>query len=103
MRVLQGRRGEVSFQLNSPPEREEEMTIVMGLMADTKQSPDPSVPTSATLLLCADAMASYTNLGGATVTSHPALGKIYPLPHGFFAAFCDSYYKSHEIATELNG
>ena len=79
------------------------MTIVMGLMTDTKQSADASVPTTATLLLCADAMASYTNLGGATVTSHPALGKIYPLPHGFYAAFCDSYYKSHEIATELNG
>ena len=79
------------------------MTIVMGLMTDTKQPVDPSLPTTSTLLLCADAMASYTNLGGAVVTSHPALGKIYPLPHGFYAAFCDSYYKSHEIATELNG
>lgn len=103
IRVLRWRGGEVSFRLASPPEREEDVTITIGLMADTKQSADPSVPTTAALLLCADALASYTNLAGAAVTSHPALAKIYPLPHGFYAAFCDSYYKSHEIATELNG
>jgi hypothetical protein len=79
------------------------MTIVIGLMADSQQSADPSVPTTSHLLLCADTMATYANLAGVPITSHPAQGKIYPLPHGFYAAFCDSYYKSHEVATELNG
>ncbi|HXY00624.1 MAG TPA: hypothetical protein VEI54_06860 [Candidatus Limnocylindrales bacterium] len=77
------------------------MTIVIGIMANTIQPSDAAVPASCHLLLCADAMATHANLQGVPITSHPAQGKIYPLPHGFYAAFCDTYYKSHEIATEL--
>ncbi len=79
------------------------MTIVIGMMADSRQPADPSVPTSSHLLLCADSMATYANFAGVPITSHPAQGKIYALPSGFYAAFCDSYYKSHEVATELHG
>jgi hypothetical protein len=78
------------------------MTIVIGLLADCQQPADHSMPATSHLLLCADAMATHANFAGIPITSHPTQGKIYALPHGFYAAFCDTYYKSHEVATELN-
>jgi hypothetical protein len=79
------------------------MTIVIGMMADSRQSPDPTIPTSSYLLLCADTQATYAAAQGPPLTSHPSHGKIYELPHGFWAAFCDDYHWSHLIATELHG
>jgi hypothetical protein len=79
------------------------MTIVIGMMADSRQSPNPAIPTTSYLLLCADTQASYATAQGVVLTSHPSHGKIYQLPHGFYAAFCDDYHWSHLIATELHG
>ena len=47
-------------------------------------------------------MASYVNPSGAVVASHAGLGKIYPLPHDFYAAFSDDYSWSHKVASELH-
>jgi hypothetical protein len=79
------------------------MTIVIGLMADSRQPNDPTISTSSYLLLCADTQATYAAPQGAPLTSHPSQGKIYELPHGFYAAFCDDYHWSHVVATELHG
>jgi hypothetical protein len=79
------------------------VTIVIGMMADSRQSPDPSIPTSSYLLLCADTQATYAAAQGVPLTSHPSHGKVYELPHGFYAAFCDDYHWSHLIASELHG
>ena len=94
-----------SHILSLPPNgrEDEQMTIAIGLMADTRQSADPSVPTTSHILLCADTLATYAPPKKTPVTSHPSQGKIYPLPHGFFAAFCDDYNWAHQIATEING
>jgi hypothetical protein len=79
------------------------MTIVIGMMADSKQPLDPAIPTTSHLLLCADTMASYTTLGGVAITSHQSEGKIYELPRGFFLGFSDDYYWSHLVANEIHG
>jgi hypothetical protein len=79
------------------------MTIVIGLMADSRQPSDPTLPTSSYLLLCADTQATYAAPKGVPLTSHPSQGKIYELPHGFYAAFCDDYHWSHVVAMELYG
>ncbi len=79
------------------------MTIVIGLMADSRQLPDPAIPASSYLLLCADTQATYAAAQGVPLTSHPSQGKVYELPHGFYAAFCDDYHWSHLIASELHG
>jgi len=79
------------------------MTIVIGLMADSRQPANPSVPATSHILLCADTLATYAPPKKTPVTSHPSLGKIYPLPHRFFAAFCDDYNWAHQIAIEING
>ncbi len=78
------------------------MTVVIGMMAETTQNSNAAIPTVATLLLCADTLATYQIPKKSPVTSHPSQAKIYPLAHGFFAAFCDDYYWSHKVATELN-
>lgn len=80
----------------------DDMTIVIGMMSNSVQPLDPSLPATCDLLLCADTMATHVNYKGMAITSHPAQGKIYPLPHGFYTAFCDTYYKAHEVATQLN-
>lgn len=79
------------------------MTVVIGMMADSRQPADPSIPASAYLLLCADTQATYTDIEGIPLTSHPSQGKMYELPHGFYAAFCDDYSWSHVVVTELHG
>lgn len=84
------------------------MTLVIGLMCESKPSNNLAVPDSSTLLLCADTMATYTAAvpfiyGATPVASNQFHGKIYPLPHGFYAAFCDDYHWSHQIANELYG
>jgi hypothetical protein len=78
------------------------MTIVIGLMADTQQSPDHSIPATSHLFLCADTMATYATLGGVAITSHQSQGKIYELPHNFFLGFSDDYYWSHLISMEIH-
>jgi hypothetical protein len=97
------RRWHASYTVLPWKPKEDRMTVVIGIMADSRQSSDPKVPTSAYLLLCADTRATYATGRGAIVTSHPSHGKIYELPHGFYAGFCDDYYWSHKIATELHG
>ncbi len=79
------------------------MTIVIGLMADSQQVADPSVPATSHLFLCADTMATYATLGGVAITSHQSQGKIYELPHGLFLGFSDDYYWAHLIAMEIHG
>ena len=79
------------------------MTIVIGMMADSRQPSDPEIPALSYLLLCADTQATYATADGVPLTSHPSHGKIYELPHGFYAAFCGDYHWSHLIATELHG
>jgi hypothetical protein len=79
------------------------MTVVIGLMCDSRQPADPSLPATPHIFLCADTLATYAAPQKTPVTSHPSQGKIYPLPHGFFAAFCDDYSKAHQVATELHG
>jgi hypothetical protein len=79
------------------------MTVVIAMMADSRQLDDPSIPTSTYLILCADTQATYATAEGVAITSHPSQGKIYALPHGFYAAFCDDYHWSHVVATELHG
>src|ERR1700737_2746883 len=105
LKPLPRRHLRVSNSLTLPPRKREEksMTIVIGMMADSKQSSDPAIPTSCHLLLCADTMASYTTLGGVTITSHQSEGKLYELPHGFFLGFSDDYYWSHLVANEIHG
>jgi len=78
-------------------------------MAATRRSATPTMPDTASLLLCADTMATYSAPSPfiypltTTVATGPYQGKIYPLPHGFYCAFCDDYHWSHQIATELYG
>lgn len=79
------------------------MTIVIGMMADSKTSADPVIPDTSHLLLCADTMATYATLGGVAITSHQSQGKIYHLPHNFFLGFSDDYYWSHLVANEIHG
>jgi hypothetical protein len=79
------------------------MTVVIGMMADSRQPKDPALPTTSYLLLCADTQATYAVLGGPIVAIHPSHGKIYELPHGFYAAFSDSYSWSHKVIMELHG
>ena len=78
------------------------VTIVLGLIADVVQPANMIDPATGTILLCADTMASYVNPSGAIVASHGGLGKIYPLPHDFYAAFSDDYSWSHKVASELH-
>jgi hypothetical protein len=78
------------------------MTVVIGIMCRSKQSTDPTIPTKSDIFLCADTLATYAAPQQTPVTSHPSQGKIYALPHGFFAAFCDDYSWSHQIACELH-
>lgn len=76
------------------------MTIAIGLRASSHQPPNPKEPARATLLLCADTMATYV-AGATAVSSSQAQSKIYPLAHGFYAAFSDDYYWSHQVLTWL--
>src|SRR5579859_5664492 len=78
------------------------VTIVLGLMAQTEQSPDQSMPATSHLFLCADTMATYATLGGVAITSHQSQGKIYELPNDFFLAFSDDYYWAHLVAMEIH-
>jgi hypothetical protein len=79
------------------------MTIVIGMLAGVVQDhSDPNTPAQGTVLLCADTLATYAEPQKSPVTSHPSQGKIYPLPNAFFCGFCDDYYWSHKVATELN-
>jgi hypothetical protein len=79
------------------------MTIVLGLMSQTEQAADQSIPATSHLFLCADTMATYATLGGVAITSHQSQGKVYELPHNFFLGFCDDYYWAHLVATEIHG
>src|SRR5882762_1356107 len=79
------------------------MTIAIGLMAQTEQSADQSLPATSHLFLCADTMATYATLGGVAITSHQSQGKIYELPNDFFLAFSDDYYWAHLVAMEIHG
>lgn len=76
------------------------MTIAIGMRARAHQPADPKLPAQATLLLCADTMATYM-AGSTPVSSSDVQSKIYPLAHGFYAAFSDDYYWSHLVLTEL--
>jgi hypothetical protein len=83
------------------------MTLVIGLMADSKPAADPSKdPDTSSILLCADTLASYVAPSPITLpiqvaTTSPYQGKLYPLPHGFCAGFCDDYAVSHHVASLL--
>jgi hypothetical protein len=58
------------------------------------------LPAQATILLCADTMATYV-AGAVPVSSSWVQSKIYPLAHGLYAAFSDDYQWSHQVLTEL--
>ena len=82
------------------------MTLVIGMMADSKRAPAPNDPDTSSILLCADTLASYVAPSHITLpiqiaTTSPYQSKIYPLPHGFFAGFCDDYAVSHHVAAVL--
>ena len=82
------------------------MTLAIGLMADSKPATTPSEPDTSTVILCADTLASYVAPSPITLpiqvaTTSPYQSKIYPLPHGFYAAFCDDYAVSHHVAALL--
>ena len=76
------------------------MTIAIGMRCNAYQPPDPKEPARGALLLCADTMATYT-AGSVPVSSSLVQSKIYPLAHGFYAAFSDDYQWSHQVLTEL--
>jgi hypothetical protein len=82
------------------------MTLALGLMADSKDAPTVPDPCTSSILLCADTLASYIAASALALplqvaTTSPYQSKIYPLPHCFFAAFCDDYAVSHHVASVL--
>jgi hypothetical protein len=83
------------------------MTLVIGMMAGSKNAPIPNDPDISSILLCADTLASYVApsalaLPLQVVTTSPYQSKIYPLPHGFVAGFCDDFAVSHHVAAVLH-
>jgi hypothetical protein len=82
------------------------MTLVIGMMADSKSAVTPNDPDTSSILLSADTLASYVAPSAITLplqipATSPYQSKIYPLPHGFYAGFCDDYAVSHHVAAVL--
>ena len=76
------------------------MTIAIGMRSHSYQPSDVTLPARSTLLICADTMATFV-AGSVPVSSSDVQSKIYPLAHGFYAAFSDDYHWSHQVLTEL--